>query len=215
MPCTSREPKTSWAGLPVLRIRPANFKPGGPVLLYMHGGAFTFLSAATSLSIPALIGTASGHEVISIDYTLAPRADWHVITDQILAVWKAVLASGVKPQSIGIMGDSAGGNLAAASVLKMRDQHLPLPGAVYLISPGADQTGAGDTYTTLAAADPILSTETTSWSADAYAPVADRKNPYVSPVYGDYTQPFPPTLLQVGTREHLLSSSVREYQAYP
>ena len=200
-------------GVQVLRIRPANYKPGGPTILYMHGGAYTFLSAATSLSIPALVSTATGHEVISIDYTLAPRADWHVVTDQVLAVWKAVLASGAKPGSVGVMGDSAGGGLSAASVLKMRDQHLPLPGALYLISPGADQSGAGDTYTTLAAADPILSTETTSWSAEAYAPVADQKNPYVSPVYGDYSQAFPPTLLQVGTREHLLSSSVREYQA--
>ncbi len=200
-------------GVPVLRVRSANYKPGGPMILYMHGGAFTFLSAATSLSIPALMSTATGDEVISIDYTLAPRADWHVVTDQVIAVWKAVLASGLKPESIGMMGDSAGGNLAAASVLKMRDQHLPLPGALYLISPGADLSGAGDTYTTLAAADPILSTETTAWSAEAYAPVADQKNPYVSPVYGDYKQAFPPTLLQVGTREHLLSSSVREYQA--
>ncbi len=200
-------------GVPVLRVRPANYKPGGPVILYMHGGAFTFLSAATSLSIPALMSTATGHEVISIDYTLAPRADWHVVTDQVVAVWKAVLATGVKPESVGMMGDSAGGNLAASSVLKIRDQHLPLPGALYLISPGADLSGAGDTYTTLAAADPVLSSETTSWSAEAYAPVADQKNPYVSPVYGDYTQAFPPTLLQVGTREHLLSSSVREYQA--
>ncbi len=200
-------------GVPVLRVRPANFKPGGPVILYMHGGAYTFLSAATSLSIPALMSTSTGHEVISIDYTLAPRADWHVVTDQVLAVWKAVLATGAMPESIGMMGDSAGGGLAAASVLKMRDQHLPLPGALYLISPGADISGAGDTYTTLAPADPILSTETTSWSVEAYAPVADQKNPYVSPVYGDYTQAFPPTLLQVGTREHLLSSAVREYQA--
>ncbi len=200
-------------GVPVLRVRPANYKPGGPIILYLHGGAYTFLSAATSLSIPALVSSASGHEVISIDYTLAPRADWHIVTDQVLAVWKAVLASGVTPESIGIMGDSAGGGLAAGSVLKMRDQHLPLPGALYLISPGADISGAGDTYTSLAAADPILSTETTAWSAEAYAKVADQKNPYVSPVYGDYAQAFPPTLLQVGTREHLLSSSVREYQA--
>ncbi len=200
-------------GVPVLRVRPQNYKAGGPVILYLHGGAYTFLSAATSLSIPALMGTATGHEVISVDYTLAPRADWHVVTDQVVAVWKAVLASGAKPQSVGMMGDSAGGALAAGSVLKMRDQHLPLPGALYLISPGADISGAGDTYTTLATADPILSSESTSWSAEAYAAVADQKNPYVSPVYGDYTQAFPPTLLQVGTREHLLSSSVREYQA--
>ena len=95
----------------------------------------------------------------------------------------------------------------------MRDQHLPVPGALYLISPGTDLSGAGDTFTTLAAADPILSIESTSWSAEAYAPIADQKNPYVSPVCGDYTQAFPPTLLQVGTREHLLSGSVCEYQA--
>ncbi len=200
-------------GVPVLRIRPANYKPAKSLILYLHGGAYTFLSAASSLSIPALMSTASGREVISIDYALAPRADWHVVTDQVVAVWKAVLASGVKAESVGIMGDSAGGGLAAGAVLKMRDLHLPLPGALYLISPGTDISGAGDTYTTLAAVDPILSTETTAWSAEAYAAVADQKNPYVSPVYGDYSKAFPPTLLQVGTREHLLSSSVREYQA--
>ena len=200
-------------GVPVLRVRPANYKPGGSIVLYLHGGAHTFLSAASSLSIPALMSTASGHEVISIDYTLAPRADWRVVPDQVVSVWKAILASGVKPASVGMMGDSAGGGLAAGSVLKMRDEHLPLPGALYLISAGTDLSGAGDTFTTLAGADPVLSVESTAWSAEAYAPVADQKNPYVSPVYGDYTQAFPPTLLQVGTREHLLSSSVREYQA--
>ncbi len=201
-------------GVPVLRVRPANFKPGGPVILYMHGGAFTFFSAANSLAIPAMMSSASGHEVISIDYTLAPRADWHVITDQILSVYKAVLATGVKPQSVGLMGDSAGGNLSAGSVIKMREQHLPLPGALYLIAPGVDITGAGDTYTPLAAADPVLSAETSVWSRESYVPVAaDRMNPIVSPVYADYTQPFPPTMIQGGTREIVLSSSVREYQA--
>ena len=200
-------------GVPILRVRPANYKPGGAILLYMHGGAYTFNSAANSLTIPALMSTASGDEVISIDYALAPRADWHVVTDQVVAVWKAVLSSGVKPGRVGMMGDSAGGGLAAGSVLKMRDEHLPLPGALYLMSPSADLSGAGDTSTTLAPVDPVLSPDTSSWSREAYAAVADQKNPYVSPVYGDYTQAFPPTLIQVGTREMLLSASVREYQA--
>ena len=200
-------------GVPVLRVHPANYKPGGPVILYMHGGAYTFNSAANSLAIPALISTATGHEVISIDYTLAPRADWHIVTNQVVAVWKAILASGVKPESIGMMGDSAGAGLAAGCVLKMRDEHLPLPAALYLMSPSADLTGAGDTSTTLAPVDPVLAPDTSSWSREAYAPVADQKNPYVSPVYGDYTQAFPPTLIQAGTREMLLSGAVREYQA--
>ena len=202
------------AGVPVIRVRPANFRPGGGVILYLHGGAFTFFSAGNSLALPALMSTATGLEVISIDYTLAPRADWHVIINQILAVWKAVLASGVKPESIGMMGDSAGGNLTAGSVLKMREEHLPMPGALYLISPGVDVTTGGDTAMTLAAADPVLSVESSTWSRESYAPViADRKNPVVSPVYGDYTQPFPPTLIQAGTREIALSGAVREYQA--
>ncbi len=200
-------------GVPVLRVHPANYKPGGPVILYMHGGAYTFNSAANSLAIPALMSTATGHEVISIDYTLAPRADWHIVTNQVVAVWKAVLASGVKPESIGMMGDSAGAGLAAGSVLKMRDEHLPLPAALYLMSPSVDLTGAGDTSTTLAPVDPVLAPDTSAWSREAYAPVADQKNPYVSPVYGDYTQAFPPTLIQAGTREMLLSGAVREYQA--
>ena len=200
-------------GVPVLRVRPANYKPDGIVILYMHGGAYTFNSAANSLAIPALIGTATGHEVISIDYTLAPRANWQIVTDQVLSVWKAVLLSGAKPASIGMMGDSAGAGLAAGSVLKMRDQHLPLPGALYLMSPSADLSGAGDTSTTLAPFDPVLAPDTSSWSREAYAAVADQKNPYVSPVYGDYMQAFPPTLIQAGTREMLLSSAVREYQA--
>ena len=202
------------AGVPVIRVRPASFKPGGAVLLYMHGGAFTFFSAGNSLAIPALMSTATGHEVISIDYTLAPRADWHTITDQILAVYKAVLATGQKPASIGMMGDSAGGNLAAGCVMKMREEHLPLPGALYLISPGVDVTTGGDTAMTLAAADPVLSVESSAWSRESYAPVAsDRKNPIVSPVYGDYTLPFPPAFIQAGTREIALSGAVREYQA--
>ena len=200
-------------GVPVLRVRPANFKPGGPVILYMHGGAYTFNSSANSLTIPALISSSTGHEVISIDYSLAPRADWHIVTDQVVSVWKAVLASGIKPASIGMMGDSAGGGLAAGATLKMRDQHLPLPAALYLISPSADLTGSGDTLTTLAPVDPVLQPETSSWSREAYAAPADQKNPYVSPIYGDYTLAFPPTLIQSGTREMLLSCSVREYQA--
>ena len=133
------------AGVPVMRVRPANYKPGGAPILYLHGGAFTFFSAANSLALPALMSTATGREVISIDYTLAPRADWHMITDQILSVWRAVLASGVKAESVGMMGDSAGGNLTAGSVLKMRQEHLPLPGALYLISPGVDVSTGGDT----------------------------------------------------------------------
>ena len=81
------------------------------------------------------------------------------------------------------------------------------------MSPWSDITATGDTYQTLSGLDPTLDVESLSWSADAYADPKDQKTPYVSPVYGDYSKPFPPTLIQGGTREIFLSNFVRQYQA--
>jgi monoterpene epsilon-lactone hydrolase len=200
-------------GVPVLRIRSADYKSGGRTLVYIHGGAYVRFSARSTLVVPALVAAAGGGEVISIDYTLAPRGTWRNTTEQVLAVWRGLLASGARAESVGLFGDSAGGGLAAGAVLKMRDTDLPLPGALWLLSPWSDITATGDSYTTLAGADPILNGTMLKWAAEIYAPLADRKNPYVSPVYGDYAKPFPPTLIQVGTREIFLSNAVREYQA--
>lgn len=198
--------------VPVLRLRPPNYRPGR-VLVFLHGGAYTFFSAEATLMLPARVAAATGTEVISVDYTVAPRGTFHTVTDQALAVWKGLLAQGIEPADTGLFGDSAGGGLAAGSVLKMRDQGLPLPGALYLLSPWTDITGTGDTMNTLAAAEPMLNAEGLGWSADAYAPREEQKNPYVSPVYGDLAKPFPATLIQVGTREIFLSDAVRMYQA--
>jgi acetyl esterase/lipase len=200
-------------GIPVVRIRPANYKANGRTLVYLHGGAYTRFSAHSRIAPPALVATATGDEVISIDFTDAPRGNWKIVTDQVLAVWKALLAKGIAPVRLGLFGDSAGGGIAAGSVFKMRDQGLPLPGALYLMSPSCDPSQQGDSYQTLGNVDPVLDPESSAWSAAAYADPKDQKNPYVAAVYGDYTKAFPPTLIQGGTREMLLSVFVREYQA--
>lgn len=200
-------------GVPVLRVRPSVNQAGGRRLIYLHGGGYVLFSAATVLAVPALLATATGLEVLSIDYTLAPRGGWRLVTDQVLAVWRALLASGAPAEACAIVGDSAGGGLAAGSVLKMRDQGLPMPAALYLLSPWSDLAEGGDSYGTLAAADPSLDAQTLAWAAAAYADPAEHRHPQVSPVYGDYTAPFPPTLIQVGTREIFLSHAVRQYQA--
>ena len=199
-------------GVRVLRITPPGYTPRGRTLLYAHGGGYVLFSAQTSLTVPALMAVASGDQVISIDYTLAPRGNWQTATDQVIAVYRGVLAN-CQPGQIGLFGDSAGGGLVAGAVLKMRDQQVPLPGALYLLSPWSDITATGDSYTTLATVDPTLNAESLEWGANAYAAPVDQKNPYVSPVYGDYSQPFPPTLIQGGTREIFLSHAVRHYQA--
>ena len=200
-------------GVPVVRILPAGYKPDGRTLIYLHGGGYTRFSAHSRLGPPALVATATGDEVISVDYTVAPRGNWKVVTDQVLSVWRALLAKGTPPSSVGMFGDSAGGGIAAGSVLKMRDQGLPLPGALYLMSPSCDITYTGDSFLTLSKVDPVLDLDSSRWGADAYAAPQDLNNPYASPVYGDYTKAFPPTLIQGGTREMLLSNFVREYQA--
>lgn len=199
-------------GVNVLRITPPGHTQRSRTLLYAHGGGFVLFSARTSLTVPALMAVATGDEVISIDYTLAPRGNWQAATDEVIAVFRSIL-SDRQPDQVGLLGDSAGGGLVAGAVLKMRDQQMPLPGALYLLSPWSDITSTGDSYRTLAAADPSLKAESLQWGADAYAAPADQKNPYVSPVYGDYSQAFPPTLIQGGTREIFLSHFVRHYQA--
>ncbi|TWB18374.1 acetyl esterase/lipase [Nitrospirillum amazonense] len=200
-------------GVPTLTITPKDWVDDGRLLIYVHGGGFTSLSARSTLFSSGLMANRSRMRVISVDYTLAPQQRWQGTTDQVAAVYRALLTQGRLPQGIGIFGDSAGGSIVAGTVLKLRDAGTPLPGAVLLWSPWSDVTATGDTYRTLASFDPALSMDRLALSAAAYADPADQKNPYVSPVYGDYARGFPPTLIQGGTREIFLSNMVRHYQA--
>ena len=156
----------------------------------------------------------TGLRVVSVDYTLAPWAKWQEVTSQVVAVILALVQEGHPLRNIAIYGESAGGGLAAGAVLKMRDKGLGMPAAVVLWSPWSDITETGDSYTTLKDADPLLYYPGNLKNcADAYAAPADQKHPYVSPVYGDYSQGFPPTLIQACTKEIFLSNAVRHYQA--
>ena len=203
-----------YGGVPVLEVKSADWKDNGKVLIYVHGGAYTMFSARTSLGSSGPVATHTGLRVIAVDYTNPPKARWQEITDQVVTVVKELLNQGYTMEDIAIYGDSAGGGLAAGSVLKMRDTGMGTPAAVVLWSPWADITETGDTYQTLKDAEPNFLYETILGpSADAYADQQDQKHPYVSPVYGDFTKGFPPTLIQGGTREIFLSNFVRLYQA--
>jgi epsilon-lactone hydrolase len=201
-------------GVPVLDIRPKNIADTGKIIVYLHGGAYTLLSARSTLNISTLMAVTSGLRIICIDYTLAPQGTWEQVIDEVVRVCGALLRKGYNFRNLALFGDSAGGGLAAGSALKMRDLGMGLPGAIVLWSPWADLSGAGDTYISLQNFDPVLSyTAILQPSAAAYAPEADRKQPYVSPVYGDFRDGFPPMLIQGGTREILLSDFVRLYRA--
>jgi len=204
---------TMLGGVPVIEVLPREWKNNGKVLIYLHGGAYTFFSARTMLMGSVPIADITGIKVISVNYTNPPRMRYNQILDQVIAVVKALLEQGYELSDIGIYGDSAGGGLSAGAVLKMRDIGMGIPAVVVLISPWSDITENGDTYHTLKGDDPIISYgNSLDESSLAYAPQEEHKNPYVSPVYGDYTKGFPPTLIQGGTKEIFLSNFVRHYQ---
>jgi monoterpene epsilon-lactone hydrolase len=203
-------------GLHVLDIKPKNWNDNGNVLVYTHGGAYTFGSANSTSGIPALVANETGLRVISVNYTVAPFSKWNQTTNEVISVIQALIEQqGYSLEDdIAMFGESAGGGLVAGSVLKMRDKGLGMPAAVVLWSPWLDLTGSGDTYFTLENEDLFLSYDSLlKNAADAYAAPGDQKNPYVSPIYGNFSKGYSPTLIQGGTREILLSDFVRLYQA--
>jgi acetyl esterase/lipase len=198
----------------VIDIKPNNWVDNGKVLVYTHGGGYTQLSANSTLGGALEVANTTGMRIISIDYTLAPFSKWNQTTDQILSVISDLKNNqGYSMNDIAMFGDSAGGDMTLGSVLKMRDVSIGLPAAVVVFSPNTDLTLTGDTVTTLKEADPVLDADGVRTLVSAYADPSEYKIPYVSPVYGNFSKGFSPTLIQVGTKEILLSDSVRFYQA--
>ena len=201
-------------GVPVLDIKPRSWKDNGTLIVHIHGGAYVFNSARSMLGSSALMADATGRRVISVDYSLAPHARWQQVVQQVVTVFAGLKKAGNSMKDIAVFGDSAGGGLATGAVLRMRDLGMEMPAALVLWSPWTDITETGDTYVTLKHAEPFyLYEKHLKPAADAYAEPKDQKNPYVSPVYGDYGKDFPPVLIQGGTKEILLSGFIRLYQA--
>ncbi len=201
-------------GVPVLDLLPAGWANNGKVLVYTHGGAYTMLSARSTLPSSVQMCSATGLRTISVDYTPAPFADWKEIQEQVVAVFKALLAEGYTMRDIALYGDSAGGGLATLTVLNLRDRGIGMPAAVVLWAPWADVTNTGDTYHTLRDADPTLDYEgMLEPSARAFANGLDLNDLRISPIHADFTKGFSPALIQAGTKEYLLSTSIRLYQA--
>jgi epsilon-lactone hydrolase len=200
--------------VPVLDVRPENWQDNGRAIVYTHGGAHVMYSAESTLGRAVIAAHVTGLRVLSVDYTLAPHAKFDRMSDEVVAAIEALMNQGQRLEDTAIYGDSSGGGLAAATVLKMRDRGLGMPRVAILVSPWLDVTPSGDTETTLHDADPnALYERQGKAAAGAFADPKDQKHPYASPVYGDFSKGFPPTLIQGGLKETLLSGFVRFYQA--
>ena len=186
------------------------------VILYCHGGGYTSGSFRYARSITNKLASSTSMDVLSFDYRLAPENPYPASLEDAMKVWDHLMYHGYGARDIIIAGDSAGGNLALALTLKLKEQGRLLPRGLVLFSPWTDLTMSGKSHKEKAELDPILSAEYLQRCRESYAPEMELKNPLISPVFGDFTG-FPPTYIQVGTNEILLSDSTklqRQLQKY-
>jgi acetyl esterase/lipase len=149
--------------------------------------------------------------VLAIDYRLAPEHPFPAALDDALSAYRWLLDGGAAPDKILVMGDSAGGGLTLAALLKLRDDSLPLPAAAVALSPWTDLALTGASLKLNARSDPMLNVEHLPMLAQEYLAGADPRLPYISPLYGDLAG-LPPVLLQVGGDEILRDDAVRMHE---
>jgi acetyl esterase/lipase len=178
------------------------------VVLHLHGGGYVMGSCASHRSLTAWLSAAAGVQAVLPEYRLAPEHPFPAALDDAVAAYRGLLALGFSPDRIAILGDSAGGGLALATLLALRDAGVPRPAAGVVFSPWADMTGSGESVKTRAATDPWIDRELLLPFAKLYCGELDPTDPRVSPVFGDYAG-LPPLLVQVGDQEILLSDSTR------
>jgi monoterpene epsilon-lactone hydrolase len=176
-------------------------------VLYFHGGAYAIGTATLCRDFTWRIGAAARADVLYFDYRLAPEHPFPAAVEDAVTVYRW-LAGEVDARRIAFMGDSAGGGLALATLYKLRDEGLPLPGAAIAISPWTDLALTGPSLQSNAAADPMLIAGHLHAFASGYLAGADPRDPYASPLYGEPLG-LPPTLIQVGSDEILHDDAVR------
>jgi len=204
LPASATVKEVQAGGVPALSIEP----PGASdrVLLYLHGGGFAICSPETHGRLAHGIARAAGARTLLPRYRLAPEHPFPAALDDCVASYRWLLGEGFSPGRIAIAGDSAGGNLALATLLTLREAGDPLPAAVLTIAPVTDFTFPIEPAALRREAflDPRFLFEVPAW----YLGTADPSLPRVSPALGDL-RGLPPLLLHVGSEELLLDDNRR------
>ena len=179
------------------------------VILYTHGGGFAVGSAASHRKLAGHLAKALGATALVLDYRRAPEHPFPAQIEDATAAYRALLERGYTPGNIVTAGDSAGGNLAIATVLKLREDRTPLPGAVVAFSPWLDMEHTGDTLVSNAATDGLVSREILEGMAAMFlGETGKADDPLTNPLYADYTG-FPRLYVTAGSVETLLDNSTR------
>ena len=179
------------------------------VILQLHGGGYIGAMRNAYRSFAGLYCEASkGMNVLTIDYRVAPEEPYPAALEDAVESYDWLKRAGWKSEQIIVAGDSAGGGLALALCMYLKDHNIRLPGGLVLMSPWTDLTASGPSYLDNYGRDPLFgnSTDSLIYNRD-YVGIHDMKDPYISPMFGEYWG-FPPMLIQVGSLEMLLSDSI-------
>ena len=185
------------------------------VILYCHGGGYSTGSSLYDRTLTTKLAASTSMDVLSFDYRLAPEHPYPAALEDALKAWNHLMQYGYGARDVLVAGDSAGGNLALALTLKLKEQARLLPKGLLLMSPWTDLAGSGKSYLSKKDVDPVLNAGYLDAMKENYLGVQNTQetwaDPFVSPLYGDF-EDFPPTYIQVGDQEILRSDSVLLYK---
>ncbi len=172
------------------------------VILYLHGGGYICGKTRTYFPLCGKLASDLTAEVYLPDYRLAPENRFPAAVEDSVKAYELLLIRGWKPEQICIAGDSAGGGLTLATLLKLRDDGRPLPACAVVYSPFADMTASAKSHASNDKTDAILSKKMLALGEEVYVGKQDPKHPYASPIYGNF-RGFPPLLVTVSEEECL------------
>ena len=176
-------------------------------VLYFHGGGYVVGSPTSHRSMTSQIAASCKSEIWSMDYRLGPENPFPAAVEDGLASYKGLLDEGIKASNIVISGDSAGGGLTVATAIRIREENLPLPAGLMLISPWTNLSSDGWSYNNNAIEDPVVHQDILKNCSSQYLGNTNCRHPLASPIEADLSN-LPPILIQVGSEEILLSDSV-------
>ncbi|MDD3894726.1 MAG: alpha/beta hydrolase, partial [Syntrophomonadaceae bacterium] len=176
-------------------------------ILYFHGGGFVMGNARSHRAIVAGFMQRLGSKALVFDYSLAPENPAPAAVNDSAAIYGWMLTQGYKPQNIVFAGDSAGAGVAVGTLIKLKDDSIPLPAVCALFSPCVDMTMSGESHITRAKADPCTPPGMTETYLSYYVGEGDPEHPYASPLFGNLAG-LPPMIIQVGNDETLRDDSI-------
>lgn len=194
-------------GCPALLVTAPGASDAATVM-WTHSGGYVFGSAKSYRAYGSALSAASGAQVLLLDYRLAPESTFPGATDDANGAYRWLLEQGRAPGSVVVGGDSAGGGLALATLLRIVDEGLPTPGAGIAVSPVGDLTCSGASMQERAHLDPVASKDVLLALGGMYAGAAEPTHRHLSPALADLTG-LPPLLVLVGTEEVLHDDALR------